>query len=104
MMDTRRKVDKRTTISRPTIGAAGKTGTWRDQRPVLDKNKCKKCLRCWIFCPEGAIIREDGDTVRIDYEYCKGCGVCVKECLFKAIIIIREGEIYENEVHGKEGP
>ncbi|PKK81619.1 MAG: ferredoxin [Thermoplasmata archaeon HGW-Thermoplasmata-2] len=85
-------MEKRTTISRPTEGAAGKTGTWRDQRPVLDKQKCKKCLRCWIFCPEGTIIRRDDNSVSIDYVYCKGCGVCAKECLFKAIVMVREGE------------
>lgn len=87
-----RSMDKRTTISRPMVGAAGKTGTWRDQRPVMDKAKCKKCLRCWIFCPEGAIDRKDDNSVEIDYVYCKGCGVCVKECPFKAIVMVREGE------------
>jgi pyruvate ferredoxin oxidoreductase delta subunit len=71
----------------------------------LDQKKCKKCLRCWIFCPEGAIVRKDGDAVEIDYEYCKGCGVCMKECPFKAIIMVREGEVYENQEEcAKEEP
>lgn len=100
-----RSMDKRTTISRPTIAAAGKTGSWRDQRPVLDKAKCKKCLRCWVFCPEGTIDRKDDGSVEIDYTYCKGCGVCAKECPFKAIKMVREDQIaIEDTECDKEGP
>ena len=81
-----------TSISYPKTGAMGKTGTWRVFRPVFDKKKCVKCLRCWIFCPEGSIKREKDDTISIDYEYCKGCGVCAQECKVKAIVMKREGE------------
>jgi pyruvate ferredoxin oxidoreductase delta subunit len=79
-----------TTISYPKKGAMGKTGNWRVFKPILDKEKCVKCLRCWIFCPEGSIKREKDGTVSIDYEYCKGCGVCASECNVKAIIMERE--------------
>ena len=80
-----------TSISYPKTGAMGKTGSWRIFRPKLDKDKCVKCLRCWIFCPEGSIKREKDDSVSIDYEYCKGCGVCAQECKVKAITMEREG-------------
>ena len=79
-----------TSISYPKKGAMGKTGNWRVFRPVLDKTKCVKCLRCWIFCPEGSIKREKDDSVSIDYDYCKGCGVCASECTVKAILMHRE--------------
>ena len=79
-----------TSISYPKKGAMGKTGSWRVFRPILDKTKCVKCLRCWIFCPEGSIKREKDGTVSIDYEYCKGCGVCSTECTVKAIMMERE--------------
>ncbi|PNX51368.1 MAG: ferredoxin, partial [Thermoplasmata archaeon M8B2D] len=55
--------------------------------------KCVKCLRCWIFCPEATIIRNKDDSVDIDYEYCKGCGVCANVCKVKAITLKREAEI-----------
>jgi len=80
-----------TTLSYPTKGAMGKTGSWRVFKPVLDKEKCVRCLRCWIFCPEGAIKRLDDDSVEIDYDYCKGCGICARECKVKAIVMEREG-------------
>jgi len=79
-----------TSISYPKKGAMGKTGSWRVFKPVLDKTKCVKCLRCWIFCPEASIKRENDGTVSIDYEYCKGCGVCASECSVKAIVMERE--------------
>ncbi|RLF52187.1 MAG: ferredoxin [Thermoplasmata archaeon] len=85
-----KKYDVVTTLSYPKTGAMGKTGTWRIFRPILNKDKCVKCLRCWIFCPEGAIIRKDDDSVEIDYNYCKGCGICARECKVKAITMERE--------------
>ncbi len=85
-----KKYDVVTTISYPKKGAMGKTGSWRVFRPILDKTKCVKCLRCWIFCPEGVIIRKADGSVEIDYEYCKGCGVCANVCPVKAITMKRE--------------
>ena len=69
-----------------------KTGDWRSMRPIIDQNKCVKCLTCYIFCPEMAIIVEWEDKtknkvarVEINYDYCKGCGICAEECPVKAI-------------------
>jgi pyruvate ferredoxin oxidoreductase delta subunit len=87
-----KKYDVITTISYPKKGAQGKTGNWRVFRPVLDKSKCVKCLQCWMFCPEATIIRNKDDTISIDYEYCKGCGICANVCKVKAITMEREAE------------
>ncbi|HDQ15824.1 MAG TPA: 4Fe-4S dicluster domain-containing protein [Bacteroidetes bacterium] len=86
-----KKYDVKTTISYPVKGAMGKTGNWRVFKPILDKEKCVKCLRCWIYCPEATIIRNKDDSVDIDYEYCKGCGICANVCKVKAITLEREG-------------
>lgn len=74
-------------ISYPQEGVAGNTGAWRLVRPVLDMDKCVKCLRCWIFCPEAVI---DKETIAINYTYCKGCGICAVECKAGAITMIEE--------------
>ncbi len=66
-----------------------KTGDWRAFRPVLDETKCVNCLTCWIYCPDIAIKRKE-KTVEIDYDFCKGCGICASECPRKAITMKEE--------------
>ncbi len=75
--------------SKPVVGVAGKTGYWRDFRPVINYSRCTNCLNCWIHCPEGSIRRENGEVV-IDYDYCKGCLVCLSVCPRRAISSERE--------------
>ena len=79
-----------TSISYPKEGAMGKTGSWRVFKPIFNKDKCVKCLRCWIFCPEGAVTKNKDGSVSIDMDYCKGCGICANVCNVKAIIMERE--------------
>ena len=78
----------KTTISYPTEVGMGKTGSWRVFRPVFHEDKCIKCWRCWIFCPEGAI--EKNELPEINYDFCKGCGVCANVCPTDAIEMRRE--------------
>ena len=42
------------------------------------------CLNCYLYCPDGVIFRE-GSKVGIDYDFCKGCGICSKICKLQAI-------------------
>lgn len=66
-----------------------KTGDWRTSRPVVDPNKCTNCLICWIYCPDMAVIQGE-KVVEINYDYCKGCGICAAECPVKAITMEEE--------------
>ncbi|NIM99977.1 MAG: hypothetical protein GTO24_18455, partial [candidate division Zixibacteria bacterium] len=65
-----------TPLSRPKAGSAGETGFWRTFCPVFDMSKCTGCLLCWIYCPEGCVERDEQDRPKVDFKYCKGCGVC----------------------------
>jgi pyruvate ferredoxin oxidoreductase delta subunit len=68
-----------------------KTGTWRAFKPIVDESKCTFCLLCWIYCPDGAVKRIDNKRkISIDYDYCKGCGICASECPVKAISMVEE--------------
>ena len=49
-------------------------------RPVWNKEKCIHCLTCWIYCPDAAIVVKDGKMTGINYDYCKGCGICANVC------------------------
>jgi len=62
---------------------------WRTFKPVIDQDKCIRCLLCWVYCPEGVIGKEN-EKLEIDYDYCKGCGICAHECPQKAIDMVRE--------------
>lgn len=62
-----------------------KTGDWRSDRPILNKEKCINCLTCFIFCPDSSVIVKDGKMEGFDYEHCKGCGICANECPAKCI-------------------
>ena len=72
----------------PGWSEENQTGSWRDMRPVLDREKCKGCGLCWLYCPESVISRVD--SYAIDYIYCKGCGICAVECKFGAITMRSE--------------
>lgn len=61
-----------------------KNAGWRNVRPVIDQGKCRFCLQCYQFCPDG-VIRKKNQKVEIDYDFCKGCGICAKSCPFHAI-------------------
>lgn len=57
------------------------TGDWRSERPVFHKDKCINCYFCWAYCPDSAILLDENNKVAgIDYKYCKGCGICDREC------------------------
>lgn len=63
---------------------ATKNAGWRNRRPVIDTEKCVGCLQCYLHCPDGVIFRRDG-KVAVDYDFCKGCGICKKLCRPSAI-------------------
>jgi len=78
-------------VSKPRKASMGApTGTWREHRPTLNKEKCEKCMLCWLYCPDGVITIDEDKYPIFDYEYCKGCGICVQECRFEAIELVRE--------------
>ena len=68
------------------------TGGWRSMRPVWDAEKCKQCMLCWMHCPDSSIEVAEAKMTGIDYDHCKGCGICVEECKFDALKMISEFE------------
>ena len=67
------------------------TGSWRTERPVLDKEKCNYCGLCALYCPPQC-MRDMSDYYGVDLAFCKGCGICATECPLKAITMVPEGE------------
>ncbi|MEE3362283.1 MAG: 4Fe-4S binding protein [Anaerovoracaceae bacterium] len=82
--------------SKLPLGPAARSGIlyeisagMRTFRPVIDTEKCVKCLQCFLCCPDG-VIDKSGEVLEIDYDYCKGCGVCKNVCSVDAITMIKE--------------
>ncbi|MCX8031852.1 MAG: 4Fe-4S binding protein [Thermoleophilia bacterium] len=69
------------------------TGSWRTERPVIDKEKCNACGFCFIYCPTQC-VKDDTDGIHfaVDLRYCKGCGICARECPKGAITMVPEGD------------
>ncbi|MBT8057208.1 MAG: 4Fe-4S binding protein, partial [Xanthomonadales bacterium] len=61
-----------------------------EAKRCLSCGVCNACDRCVTFCPDG-VLRREGDRVVFDYDYCKGCGVCVSECS-RAVIYMKSSE------------
>jgi len=53
---------------------------WRVIKPVYNRDTCIDCQNCWVFCPDSSIISRDKKMIGIDYDHCKGCGVCSEVC------------------------
>jgi pyruvate ferredoxin oxidoreductase delta subunit len=66
------------------------TGGWRSERPVWTEPHCQHCMMCWVICPDSAILVKDEKMVGINFDHCKGCGVCVGECRFNALKMVPE--------------
>lgn len=69
-----------------------------DFLPVWSEAKCRCDEDCPLpkSCPEGVITYEVTGSRRkyeVDYEYCKRCGICARECPFGAITMIDVREV-----------
>lgn len=51
--------------------------------------RCTECDNCYIYCPDVSVAKKEGGF-DIDYFFCKGCGVCFKECPRAALKMIEE--------------
>jgi 2-oxoacid:acceptor oxidoreductase gamma subunit (pyruvate/2-ketoisovalerate family) len=60
-----------------------------EARRCLSCGVCNSCDRCVTYCPDG-VLKRVGTDIIFDYDYCKGCGVCVSECS-RAVIYLKAG-------------
>ncbi|MBI4830240.1 MAG: FAD-dependent oxidoreductase [Candidatus Lindowbacteria bacterium] len=51
---------------------------------------CISCDNCYLYCPDIAVKKTPDGAYSIDYDYCKGCGICVHECPRNAMSIDEE--------------
>ena len=62
-----------------------------EARRCLSCGNCFECDNCYGVCPDNAVIKlGPGKRFAFNYDYCKGCGICVQECPCGAIEMVKE--------------
>ncbi len=62
-----------------------------EARRCLSCGNCFECDNCYGVCPDNAVVKlGPGNRFRFNYDYCKGCGMCVEECPCGAIEMVAE--------------
>ena len=89
---TWRDIEIGSIATEPGSASQYRTGDWRSQRPTYDFNRCIKCGICQMFCPEGCVQQNPEGYFEADMYYCKGCGICARECWTKVIKMVEEEE------------
>jgi 2-oxoacid:acceptor oxidoreductase delta subunit (pyruvate/2-ketoisovalerate family) len=74
------------------VGGLDESDALFEARRCLSCGTCFSCDNCYGVCPDNAVIKrgEPGELYEIDYDYCKGCGICVAECPSGAIQMVPE--------------
>lgn len=105
-----------TAVIHASSARALKTGDWRSNRPIWhyvgEATGCIQCGLCTVYCPEGCIkiyrlsevdydlaelakrpesgLKAESLVPAADLGYCKGCGICVRECPTRCIELVPE--------------
>jgi pyruvate ferredoxin oxidoreductase delta subunit len=45
-----------------------------------------------MYCPDRAVEKVEGGAYEINYDVCKGCGICAEECPSEAIEMVEEDQ------------
>ena len=70
------------------VGGLDESTALFEARRCLSCGNCFECDNCYGVCPDNAVIKLDPTgsyAYEIDYDYCKGCGLCAQECPCGAI-------------------
>lgn len=58
---------------------------------LFEARRCMSCGNCYGVCPDNAVIKlGPGKRFAFNYDYRKGCGICVSECPCGAIKMVPE--------------
>ena len=73
------------------VGALTEDKALFEARRCLSCGNCFECDNCYGVCPDNAVIKLGGSQrYEFNYDFCKGCGICVSECPCGAIEMVPE--------------
>jgi 2-oxoacid:acceptor oxidoreductase delta subunit (pyruvate/2-ketoisovalerate family) len=86
------EVARRQSTFEEVVGGLDESTALYEARRCLSCGNCFSCDNCYGVCPDNAVIKlgEPGERYAIDYDFCKGCGLCVAECPSGAIEMVPE--------------
>ena len=84
-------VVRRTTGFAEVVGNLDEDNALFEARRCMSCGNCFECDNCYGVCPDNAVIKlGPGNRFKFNYDYCKGCGICVSECPCGAIKMVPE--------------
>jgi 2-oxoacid:acceptor oxidoreductase delta subunit (pyruvate/2-ketoisovalerate family) len=82
---------RRTSTFDEVVGGLDESNALFEARRCLSCGNCFQCDNCFGVCPDNAVMKVDeAHGYRFDYDFCKGCGLCVQECPCGAIEMVPE--------------
>ena len=78
---------RRASTFEEVVGGLDEGTALYEARRCLSCGNCFSCDNCYGVCPDNAVIKlgAPDEPYAIDYDYCKGCGICAAECPCGAI-------------------
>jgi len=88
----RLELARRTDDFTEVVGGLDEQTALYEARRCLSCGNCFGCDNCYGVCPDNAVkkLGDGAHSYEIDYDYCKGCGLCVSECPAGAIVLVPE--------------
>ena len=82
---------RRQTGFEEVVGGLTESNALFEARRCMSCGNCFECDNCYGVCPDNAVSKlAAGDRYAFNYDYCKGCGICVAECPCGAIVMVPE--------------
>jgi NADPH-dependent glutamate synthase beta subunit-like oxidoreductase len=85
-------IRRQSTFDEVVAGLDAKNALFEARR-CMSCGSCFACDNCFGVCPDNAVIKLDpagAYAYEFDYDFCKGCGLCVSECPCGAIEMVPE--------------
>ena len=84
-------LDKRKSTFDEVVKGLSADQALKEASRCLSCGNCFECDNCYGVCPDNAIKKLGfGKGFEIDYDYCKGCGLCAEECPCGCITMVPE--------------
>jgi NADPH-dependent glutamate synthase beta subunit-like oxidoreductase len=84
---SKRQKESKGSVKKRIRGFEEVTSTLSEEKAVKEAERCfscgtcNACENCYVFCPDASVVKA-GELLsrQVDYDFCKGCGICLFEC------------------------